>query len=194
MQEKTQGNGKTRISKHALIVFLLWAFAPLAWFLIWQDKKYHSWFPKLLWVNGIIFGILFFTQSVIAIPKLNELYSYLHIEVPGYFHPVVITLVLLFAAAQIYAGMQLEKQVKKEHKLVEKFLLPIIVIFAIDGLLALSTGALTALTPAAFVKPQVEHIYEVLYPGPQPTITVSPTPVEQFSPIPSSVAPKPQTR
>ena len=147
------------LTKHALIVFLLWAFAPLAWFLIWQDKTYHSWFPKLLWVNGIIFGVIFFTQYFVVIPKLDRIYDVLGVHTPPYLHPLTVIVVLTFAVAQILAGYHLEKKVQKHHKLVEKYLIPIIIIFALDGILALTTGVLSATaSPSAILEKYIQSL------------------------------------
>lgn len=157
-------------SKHAIIVVLLWAFAPLAWYLMCRDKRYHSWFPKLLWINGIIFGVIFITQSFMAIPRLNAVYDALRIHVPTYVHPGVIVLVILFLAAQIWAGHVLEGKLQKKKgvaykSLADRLVAPIIVIFAIDGALGIITGLLTTLTPAALLQPTVIHFFPQLKPA-----------------------------
>jgi len=157
-------------------VFLLWAFAPLAWFLMWRDKKYHTWFPKLLWINGIIFGVIFITQSVIAIPRLNAIYEALSIHIPSYVHPSAVGFVILFALAQIYAGHKLEQKVKVKKHFPNNYILPIVIIFAIDGILGFATGFLTTLTPARFLKPAYEKIYA-------PFVESTPTPTAQSSVI-----------
>jgi len=185
-------------SKHAVIVVLLWAFAPLAWFLMWRDKKYHRWFPKLLWINGIIFGVIFLTQSFIAIPRLNAIYDALHIHVPAYVHPLAILLVLLFLAGQILAGHLLQRRLKKKSRdeqkhFADRLVFPIIVIFALDGVLGIITGILTTLTPAALVGPT----FQLFSPRTTPPaiISVSPTPNnvdDILLPYPSPTAtPKP---
>lgn len=153
-------------SKHAVIVVLLWAFAPLAWFLLWQDKRYHSWFPKLLWINGIIFGVIFLTQSFLAIPRLNAVYDALHIHVPAYVHPGAVLLVLIFLGAQIVAGHLLQKKLNEskgnaQKKLADRLVIPIIFIFAIDGILGIVTGLLTTLTPAALLQPAFKQFFPI---------------------------------
>ncbi len=96
--------------------------------------------------------MLFTTQSSVVIPKLNEIYDHFHILVPPLTHPLLLVLILFFAVAQIIAGVHLEKKVRKHHELVERYLLPIITIFAIDGLLALFTGLLSAIqSPSAIL-------------------------------------------
>lgn len=140
-------------SKHALIIFLLWAFAPAAWFLLWRDKKYHSWFPKLLWVNGIIFSVIFVTQSFVFIPKLEEIYTALKIEVPSSTTPLAALVILAFVLLQIPAGMHLQKKITKQKSLTDKYVLPILFIFLVDGFIALSTGVIAAVqSPTALVE------------------------------------------
>ncbi len=157
-------------SKHAIIVVLLWAFAPLAWFLMWQDKSYHTWFPKLLWINGIIFGVIFITQSFVAIPRLNAVYDAFHIHVPPYVHPGAVLLVLLFLGIQIAIGQLLQKKLahkrgEAQKHLADRLVFPIIIIFAIDGILGIITGLLTQLTPAALLQPTFVHFFPIQTPA-----------------------------
>lgn len=44
---------KLQSVSHRLMVFLLlFIFPPLAWWHMWKDHRYHTWFPYVLWVNG----------------------------------------------------------------------------------------------------------------------------------------------
>lgn len=106
-------------TKHGIIVFLLWAAAPLAWYLMWKDKRYHHWFPHLLWINGTIFGII----TLINLHKVDS-------------HPILTPLsavfILVFAISQILAGMYLQKKLLKSKRLINKLIVPMIIIFALD--------------------------------------------------------------
>jgi len=106
-------------TKHGIIVFLLWAAAPVAWYLMWRDKRYHHWFPHLLWINGIIFGI-------ITLLNLHKIDSHPVLT------PVTVTLILSFAIMQILAGLHLQKRLMQSKKLINKLIIPMIIIFAID--------------------------------------------------------------
>lgn len=161
-------------TKHAIIVFLLWAFAPLAWYLMWRDKKYHSWFPKLLWINGIIFSIIFVTQSFVFIPKFQEFYNALGIKIPSNIPPLLVGIVLFFVLIQIPAGVHIQKQITKYKKLTDSYVIPILIIFILDGAIALSTGVVSAIqSPTAlvnqFVTQNVTTITEEILHTPTPT-------------------------
>lgn len=180
-----------KLTKHALIIFLLWAFAPAAWFLLWKDKKYHSWFPKLLWVNGIIFSIIFFTQSFIFIPKLEQIYDVVGIEVPPSTTPLAAFLVLVFVLLQIPAGIHLQKKIIKHKSLTDKYVIPILFIFLIDGIIAFSTGLVSAVqSPSAFAEKYLMYkaVPTIEEEIPLPTINTMP----YFSPTPTPT-PRPLT-
>ncbi len=139
-----------KISKPALIVFLLWAFAPLAWFLLWTDKKYHSWFPKLMWINGIIFAVIFSVQSFGAMPKLTNWFATLGVFWTETFSTYLNLAILIFVIFQIPLGIYLEGFIRRHKKLTDEVALFSVCIFAVDGLLALATGLLSlALSPTA---------------------------------------------
>jgi hypothetical protein len=99
--------------KHTVIVTLLWVLAPVAWFLMWRDKRYHSWFPHLLWINGTIFAVITFFN----IPSLFSKNEYAIVIVP---------LAFCFAAFQIWVGLNMKK------KVAEKYIIPMIIAFIID--------------------------------------------------------------
>ncbi|EKD62856.1 MAG: hypothetical protein ACD_52C00031G0002 [uncultured bacterium] len=95
--------------KHALVIILLWLFAPAAWVLMVRDKRYWSWLPTLLIINGIVF-------TLIAL-YLNKF------------------LFLLFATLQIPYGLFLQKN----STYLKANLAVIIVIFTLDLLFGLGT-------------------------------------------------------
>ena len=106
-------------TKHGIIVFLLWAAAPIAWYLMWKDKRYHHWFPHLLWINGTIFAL-------ITLANLHKIDS----------HPILTpfsaVIILTFAISQILAGLHLQKRLIKSKELINKLIIPMIIIFALD--------------------------------------------------------------
>lgn len=111
METKLRQEGN--LTKHGLIVILLWVAAPVAWYLMWKDKKYHNWFPHLLWINGAVFGAITLVRA-----------SYLLTR--GSYASFLVFGALAFALIQIIFGL------KVKGKTVEKFIIPMIVAFLID--------------------------------------------------------------
>lgn len=107
--EKSPSN----VTKHTIIVFLLWVAAPVAWFLMWRDKKYHSWFPHLLWINGVIFAVVTFFSIPMLVTK-NQLAV------------LVIPAAFCLSTFQIWTGITIRK------KVVDKYILPMIITFIIN--------------------------------------------------------------
>ncbi len=127
-----------------------------------------------------------------AIPRLNTVYDALHIHVPSYVHPTAILLVLLFLAGQILVGQLLQQKLNRkkgdaQKHFADKLVFPIIIIFALDGILGIITGLLTTLTPAALLQPAVKHFFSL--PTPPAIISVVPTtpPVLPLYPSPTPV-------
>ena len=107
------------ITKHGLIVLLLWFFAPGAWFLMWKDPRYHSWFPHLLWINGAVFSLITLV--------------YLYTVRSGILLTVTVGLVVLsFTVLQIIAGLSLQYHLTKPKYSLNKIIAPIIAIFLVD--------------------------------------------------------------
>lgn len=106
-------------SKHQhrtlLIVALIWIFPPAAWYLMWKDKTYHSWFAYLTWIFGGATLLIVFLQSAIVIPKMMNLYSDFSVSVPNPWPTVIIS--GAFGLAQIIFGIYLYQQVKKSSQI-----------------------------------------------------------------------------
>lgn len=100
-------------NKHGLIVFLLWVAAPVAWYMMWKDKKYHSWFPHLLWINGAVFGIITILRAS-------------HVLTRGPLTPLLIIVALLFSLIQVIVGLRMKPATA------EKYIIPMIIAFFID--------------------------------------------------------------
>src|SRR5438045_873443 len=64
----------------SMIIFLLLAFPPAAWFLMWIDKSYHHWFAKLLILSGAAaLAYTIFSYATIGI-QITELYKSLGVQ------------------------------------------------------------------------------------------------------------------
>ncbi|OGM26375.1 hypothetical protein A3D00_04425 [Candidatus Woesebacteria bacterium RIFCSPHIGHO2_02_FULL_38_9] len=133
--------------KHFLVVALLWIFAPMAWVLMWQDKRYHTWFPTLLWINGIIFTIVFTTQAFLILPKLTYFYAKYNIHSLPRFNNAIAIFLIIFAVFQIIFGFHLKKKIQKKGKILDHYMGIIFVILSLDFLLGILTGLLSLLLP-----------------------------------------------
>ena len=134
-------------TKHAVIVFFLWAAAPVAWYIIWRDKKYHGWFPVILFINGIVFTILVLIQSVVYLPRFAVLTEINRMVSVQYLGHVATLFLIFFAIAQIAYGKHLRRQMKSDTKIIERQLPIIIIILVIDVAIGFLTGLLPKLLP-----------------------------------------------
>jgi peptidoglycan/xylan/chitin deacetylase (PgdA/CDA1 family) len=138
-----------------------------------------------------------------AIPRLNAIYDALHIKIPPYVHPLAIFLVLLFLLGQIFVGHLLQQSLNHKKGAAQKhfadrLVFPIIVIFAIDGILGIITGLLTTITPAALLQPTFQRFFPLPTPAAVTVINLSISqnrftiPVKSPAPTPINT-PKPLT-
>lgn len=138
-------------TKHAIIVFFLWAAAPVAWYIIWRDKKYHGWFPVILFVNGIVFTTLVAIQSLVYIPRL-EAFAQINQKVGLHYFGIFASIGLVFfALAQILYGRTLRREMKHDNTLINRHLPIIITILVIDVAIGFLTGILPKLLPYSLV-------------------------------------------
>jgi len=138
-------------TKHAVIVFFLWAAAPIAWYIIWRDKKYHGWFPVILFVNGIVFTTLVIIQSLVYIPRL-EAFAQINQQIELHYFGIVASMALvLFALIQIIYGRKLRREMKHDHTIIDRHLPVIIIILIIDVAIGFLTGILPKLLPYSLV-------------------------------------------
>lgn len=107
------------LTKHGLIILLLWFAAPIAWYMMWKDKRYHSWFPHLMWINGLVFTTITFVQM----PNIVN---------SSFFNPSVILAILIFALVQVVAGFFLQIKAHKSIKIVHNLIVPMISVFTLD--------------------------------------------------------------
>lgn len=77
-----------------VIILLLIFFAPLAWYFMWKEKRYHKWFAVLLTFYPIIAIIIIFPMAIFVIPKLTTLYKETGANPPTPWTPLLITLIV----------------------------------------------------------------------------------------------------
>lgn len=106
---------KPHIYPPLVIVGLIWFFPPAAWYLMWKDKTYHSWFAYLLWIFGGATLVFVFVQSAFVIPKLMYLYSEFNASVPSPWPMAIISGAI--GLAQVLFGAYLRQQFKKNGRI-----------------------------------------------------------------------------
>lgn len=131
---------KRHYSKHALIVALLWLFAPAAWLLMWRDKKYHSWFPAVLYINGFVIAGMLAVQTGKYVPWMQEVYTFYGAHPVSYLGTFAGLFMGLYAFAHLFIGIYFKNKFKKHGKLVDKHIGAILTILLIDVLIGLGTG------------------------------------------------------
>lgn len=136
---------KHHYSKHAIVVALLWLFAPAAWYLMWRDKKYHSWFPPLLYVNGFVIAGMVFIQTGTYIPWMQEIYSYYGAHPVSFLGALAGVLMGLYAIIHLIFGIYFKRKVTRHGRLVDEHIGAILAILLIDSLIGLGTGLLKLL-------------------------------------------------
>lgn len=99
----------------SLILFLLLAFPPIAWYFMWIDKSYHHWFGKLLIVSGLLaLGITLSSFAAIG-TSVDQLYASLGVTNA---HQSLITvstyLGIGFAIIQVFFGLYLQHRIKTQ--------------------------------------------------------------------------------
>lgn len=109
-----------------LVALLLVTVPPLAWWHMWKNHRYHSWFPYVLWLNAAItFG---FAAYVVIhfyplITKVFHTSTYIFASHIG---------LLLLAIFEIIFGFYLIKMFKNEVVLGRKILAIVIILLFIN--------------------------------------------------------------
>lgn len=111
---------------HWIVILLLIFIPPVAWWHMWKNHRYHTWFPYVLWLNAaVMFG---FAAYVIVhfYPLLTTFYdsaTYIFASHIG---------LLLFAIFEIIFGFYLVKMFKNEAMLRRKILAVVIVLLFLN--------------------------------------------------------------
>lgn len=134
-----------------IVIALLLFFPPVAWYFMWKEKQYHSWFSIIILLYAVIPLITLGTMLLFVIPQLMELYDSLNIQNPTapYIYPAVIGGIVI-SIAQILYAVYIRKQVKTHGQLSKNLLIITVTILALNYLFAsLGTAAinLSVITP-----------------------------------------------
>lgn len=99
----------------SLILFLLLAFPPVAWYFMWRDKTYHHWFGKLLIISGLLaLGITLSSFAAIG-TSVDQLYASLGVHNTNQELLTMSTyLGIGFAVIQVFFGLYLQHRIKAQ--------------------------------------------------------------------------------
>lgn len=122
---------ETHHTSPIVIVLLLIFFAPLAWYFMWIEKRYHKWFAFLILFFASISLITISLMYFIVIPKMIGLYRELKIEnIPDTRIPLLIGLTLNLI--QLGFGAYLFKKAKSPLPTPKIFLIGAIIFLLIN--------------------------------------------------------------
>lgn len=100
---------QTHVPAWIIIVLLLINITtPVALFLIFREKRYHSWFPILLWICAGFWLIFLAIFGIFILPQISTLSSNLGISSTSIYVPF--TLGVLLVIVQIVCGFILKKK------------------------------------------------------------------------------------
>ena len=162
-----------------IIILLLIFFPPLAWYFMWREPRYHTWFPVLLLIYSAISLTILSIVFFFVYPQINKLYESLDVVKPNSWSQYAIYALFALAVLQILFSFVLFRQLKIHHILKKNYLVATIFFLA---LYYLSTpifsvfAQLSAITPIYTLTNSVND-YSV-----SPTHSTSPTPASAIDP------------
>jgi len=98
-----------------LVLLLLIFFPPAAWYVMWREKHYHSWFIYLIAFYGVLTLIGSFAIRLIFIPYTNQLYASLGLTQPAVSPFSYTNIYLILGIIEIILALLLFL-VNKKHK------------------------------------------------------------------------------
>jgi hypothetical protein len=128
-----------------LIIILLLLFWPAAFYLMYKDKRFHTWFPVLLWIYAIPFLLLSLVYAFLIIPQLNALYVSMNVNHPSltviYAIIAVVDVVLII---EIIFAFYAKKQIREQTIHANKTLLITITLLIFNSVIAYLNGVFLA--------------------------------------------------
>lgn len=117
------------------IVLALAIFPPVAFYLMWKDKNYHSWLVSLHWLFGFsLLAFVGFLQFVLM-PKLGVLYRELGIPQANSTGTTIGIYLLILAVVQVIYGFVLKRVQKQKGELPRLHLAITMFVFLLDYIL-----------------------------------------------------------
>lgn len=177
-----------------LVTLLLLFFPPAAWYFMWKEKRYHFWFPILLWLYG---GLTLTVSSVYVfyvLPRILEVFKQLNTQIPSY-TPVLSYLSIIYGLVQLIFGVFLWKRIKSASKMSKNLLIATlgVLIFNLLGAgLFQGMTVMSTITPIYNLTSQLEQDIESTLPQDILKSTVTPTETIDSSPNSTSSPSKDQ--
>ncbi|GEM_PF-6533007 len=72
MEDKLPVTAEEKRPHHLLVIFLILVFPPAAFYILWKYKGYHSWFPHLMWLSGILLFIYTLLINFFLLPYVSR--------------------------------------------------------------------------------------------------------------------------
>jgi len=117
---------------------------------MYKDKRFHTWFPVLLWIYAIPFLLLSLVYAFFVIPQLNALYMSMNSVHPSL--PLIYTVMVLVDVVliiEIIFAFYAKKQIREQTKHAKKVLLITITLLILNSAIGylnsvfLSTSVIT---------------------------------------------------
>lgn len=128
-----------------LVIILLIAIPPLAFYAMFKDKYYHFWFLVTLWIYATISLISSFALRFFTFPQLATTYKELNIRFPDGAVYIILLLFIFFSTFEIIYGVIIKTTFKREVGL-SKFQLWSLIILLILHILIFGFGTSYVIT------------------------------------------------
>ena len=157
-----------------LVLLLLIFFPPAAWYVMWREKHYHSWFIYLIAFYGVLTLIGSFAIRLIFIPYTNQLYASLGLTQPAISPFSYTTIYLILGVIEIVLAIILFLVNKKNKGLPRNWLIIGLIGLAFNSLIQPITQAyLTYIAFNNFVQQSHAARPQSSAAVPTPTLTVA---------------------
>ncbi|HWY79111.1 MAG TPA: hypothetical protein VNW29_02015 [Candidatus Sulfotelmatobacter sp.] len=112
-----------------IILLLINLTTPVALFFMFREKRYHSWFPILLWVCAGFWLLFLAVFGIFVLPQISTLSSSLGISSTSVYIPFILGVLLVIV--QIASGFILKKKLVSGVGLSKKSLWLAVIILVI---------------------------------------------------------------
>lgn len=150
-QDLPTTNRSLKPSNPAWSVFLILLVCPPAgWYLMYKDKRFHSWFAYLLWFSALIPILIYAVEAVFILPKLITLYESLNVPFPATNIYISLAVLSLISISEIIIGFILSKKTRERDTSYKKILNTAIIVLFLNllfGGYAIAYPILSIITP-----------------------------------------------
>jgi hypothetical protein len=129
--QPVQASGQEHHIPAIVITLLLLFFPPLAFWFIYKDKKYHSWFFSLILLAGIASILINMFSIILIIPQLSLLFANLNIPYAPSLVYIELWGINLFSIATIIFAFVFKHKLKTQPEKSQKWAgIAFVVVFA----------------------------------------------------------------